>query len=119
MIYYHWLPWLLGFGIKVLGFDPGGWFLAAGLCAGVVFAVGTFRLVEAILPSRRHLPGLYLLSMWGGGLCVVTAVTCNWLFGLPLGFRLLRFDPFEGLWFLCWGRKCLYTTEATYHALVA
>lgn len=119
VIYYHWLPWVLGFGIKVLGFDPGSWFLAVGLVAGVVFAVGTFRLVEAVLPSRRYLPALYLLAMWGGGLCVVSALACNWLFGLPLGFRLLRFDPFEGLWFLCWGRNCLYTQEATYHALVA
>jgi hypothetical protein len=119
VIYYHWFPWLLGFGIKALGLDPGSWFLAVGLVAGVVFAVGTFRLVEAVLPSRRYLPALYLLSMWGGGLCVVSALACNWLFGLPLEFRLLRFDPFEGLWFLCWGRNCLYTQEATYHALVA
>ena len=119
VIYYHWLPWILGFGISVLKLDPGSLFLATGLVAGVVFAFGTFRLVEAVLPSRHSLPGLYLLSMWGGGLCVLSAAAGNWLFGLPLGFRLLRFDPFEGLWFLCWGRNCLYTTEATYHALVA
>jgi hypothetical protein len=119
VIYYHWLPWLLGFGIKVLGLDPGSWFFAVGLLAGLVFALGTFRLVEAILPSARFKPGLFLLSMWGGGLCVLTAVACNLVFGLPPDFRLLRFDPFEGLWFLCWGRNCLYATEATYHALIA
>jgi hypothetical protein len=119
VIYYHWLPWILGFGIKVLGLDPGSWFFTVGLVAGVVFSLGTFRLVEAILPSSRFMPGLFLLSMWGGGLCVLTAVACNVVFGLPPAFRLLRFDPFEGLWFLCWGRNCLYTQEATYHALVA
>jgi len=118
VIYYHWLPWIFGVGVSVLGFDPGGWFLAVGAVAGVAFACGTFRLVEAILPSSRFLPGLYLLVMWGGGLFVLMAFVCNWLLEYPLSYQLFRYDPFEGWWFLSWGRNSLFTTEATYHALV-
>jgi len=81
VIYYHWLPWLFGVGVSLFNIDPGGWFLAIGIAAGIAFAFGTFRLVEAILPSPRFLPGLYLLAMWGGGLFVVTALCRNWFLG--------------------------------------
>ena len=118
VIYYHWLPWIFGVGVSVLGIDPGGWFLAVGAAAGVAFAYGTFRLVEAILPSPRFLPGLYLLAMWGGGLFVLTAFVCNLFLGYELLYEVFRYDPFKGWWFLSWGRNSLYTTEATYHALV-
>ena len=118
VIYYHWLPWLFGLGVSVLGIDPGGWFLAIGVVAGVAFAFGTFRLVEAILPEPRFLPGLFLLAMWGGGLFVLTAFVANWFLEYPLWYQLFRYDPFEGWWFLSWGRNSLFTTEATYHALV-
>lgn len=118
VIYYHWLPWLFGLGVSVLGIDPGGWFLAVGVVAGAAFAFGTFRLVEAILPAPRFLPGLFLIAMWGGGLFVLTAFVANWFLEYPLWYQLFRYDPFEGWWFLSWGRNSLFTTEATYHALV-
>lgn len=118
VIYYHWLPWIFGVGISVLRFDPGAWFLVVGLLAGTAFAFGTFRLVEAILPAPRFLPGLYLLVMWGGGLCTLMAVVSNCLSGEPFGHQLLRYDPFDGWWFLSWGRNVVFTTEAVYHAIV-
>jgi hypothetical protein len=57
--------------------------------------------------------------MWGGGVFVLWALLLNWKIGLPAGYDLLRLDPGNGWWLLNWGRNLVYTTEATYHALVA
>lgn len=118
VIYYHWLPWVFGVGVKFLHIDPGLWFVMIGLLAGYACSWGTFRLVEAILPAQRFLLPLYLLAMWGGGLFAAAAIVAG--FATGGGFPdVRRFDPFNGWWFLNWGRNLVYTTEAVYHALVA
>jgi hypothetical protein len=118
-IYFHWLTWLLGFGIKKLGFDPGVQYVALGVLASLVCCWLTFRLVERILPERPYQTLLYFLVMWGGGtLCLGRAVS-NLLHQRPLHFELLAYDPAGGYWFLNWGRNLIYPTEAVYHCLVA
>jgi len=119
VIYWHWLPWLLGAGTKLLGLDPGFTLCLLGAVGGLACAALTFRLVEAVLPSSRYLVPSYLFTMWGGGLLVVTAVAMNLAMGRPPGHSLLHYDPFNGLWFLNWGRNLILPTEAVYHALVA
>lgn len=119
VIYWHWLPWLIGVGTKVLGVDPGFMFCLAGAIGGFACAFFTFRLVEAILPESRALVPCYLLVMWGGGLLVVSAVATNLVHGRPPLYFLLQNDPFNGWWFLNWGRNLVLPTEAVYHALVA
>jgi hypothetical protein len=119
VIYVHWLPWVLGFGTKVLGLDPGTLWMAVGAIGGLACAWLTFRLVEALLPDTRCLPGCYLLAMWGGGVLVAAAVMTYALLGRPPLENVLIYDPFQGLWFLNWGRNLVLPVEAVYHALVA
>lgn len=119
VIYFHWLLWLLGFMTMKLHISPGMATVATGAVAGVVCAWLTFRLVEAILPSRRWLGLCYLAVMWGGGLLVAAAGVANLCTGQQLVVNLLRFDPFEGCWFLNWGRNLVLPNETVYHALVA
>lgn len=119
VIYYHWLPWLFGFGVKILHLDPGVWFTATGIAAGLICGHGTFRLVAAVLPTRRCLVPLFLLVMWGGGLFTLASVASELLTTGSLVTDVRRFDPFNGWWFLNWGRNLVYPTEAVYHALVA
>ena len=117
VIYWHWLPWLLGAGTKLVGLDPGFTLCLLGAMGGLACAYLTFRLVEAILPSSRYLVPCYLFTMWGGGLLVVAAVATNLALGRPPLTFLLQHDPFEGMWFLNWGRNLILPTEAVYHAL--
>jgi hypothetical protein len=119
VIYWHWLPWIVGVGTKFLGVDPGFIFCLAGAIGGFACAFLTFRLVEAILPASRTLVPCYLLVMWGGGLLVVSALATNLMHGQPPLYFLLQNDPFNGWWFLNWGRNLVLPTEAVYHALVA
>jgi len=119
VIYFHWLPWLLGFGTKVLGIDPGLVWVAVGAVGGLVCAWFTFRLVEAVLPDARRLPLCYLITMWGGGVLVAASVITHAALGRPPLENPLLYDPFQGLWFLNWGRNLVLPVEAVYHALVA
>lgn len=119
VIYYHWLPWLFGVGVKLLRIDPGAWFSAIGIVAGLLCGLGTFRLVAAVLPARRCLVPLFLLVMWGGGLFTLAAVVTQLATTGGLVADVRRFDPMNGWWFLNWGRNLVFPTEAVYHALVA
>jgi hypothetical protein len=118
-IYFHWFPWLLGFGITKLHFDPGVQYVTLGVVAAVACAWLTFRLVESVLPDRRYLRTLYFLVMWGGGLLALGALAGNLSSGQSPLADLTAYDPAAGWWFLNWGRNLVYPTEATYHAIVA
>jgi hypothetical protein len=118
VIYFHWFVWVLGFGIVKLGLDPGAWFFGLGVAASLLCAFLTLRLVEIILPQTRFRTFLYLLTMWGGGFFCLGRAVANVAEGRPLADHLLAYDPFEGGWFLNWGRNLTIPTEALYHALV-
>ena len=117
VIYWHWLPWLLGAGTRILGLDTGFTLCLLGAIGGLACAWLTFRLVEAVLPTSRFLVPCFLFTMWGGGLLVLSAVATNLALGRPPLTFLLQHDPFEGMWFLNWGRNLILPTEAVYHAL--
>jgi hypothetical protein len=118
VIYFHWLLWILGFGITHLGFDPGLQFCAIGVLASFVCSWFTLRLVEALLPDARFRYTLFFLVMWGGGiLCLWQAASMA--LGLSQSSSLFAFDPARGWCFLNWGRSLTFPTEAVYHALVA
>lgn len=118
-IYFHWLAWVLGFGIVKLGVDPGIWLVAVGAVAGLLCAWLTLRIVETVLPDRRYVPALFLVTMWGGGVLALCRAYENLLAGNAVGYLLFAYDPEHGWWFLNWGRNLLFPTEATYHAVVA
>jgi hypothetical protein len=118
-IYFHWLTYLLGFGVTQLWLDPGMLFVGVGLVAGWIGGWLTLKIVEHLIPDSCDRPLLFLLVMWGGGLLAVGKIAVNVWSGQPLLDKLLAFDPANGWWFLNWGRNFLFPTEAVYHALVA
>ena len=118
-IYFHWLTWLLWFGVKILGADPGAVFVVVGLIGALACSALTLRLVETVLPGPRLRWPLFLLTMWGGGALCVGAVVFNGARGTPLLEKLFAFDPADGWWFLNWGRNLVSPMEAVYHALAA
>lgn len=118
-IYFHWLIWLFGFGIKILQLDPVFVFLGIGLASGLVLSITTRLIVAEIWPQSRFQVLLFYLVMWGGGLICVGQASVNILKGRDPSMLLFRLDPANGWWFLNWGRNLAFPTEATYHALVA
>ena len=118
-IYFHWFPWLLGFSVSVLHFDPGAVFVTWGIVAGVVASYLTLQLVRKITDGHGPTTLLFLLTMWGGGILVLGAFLKNLFLGQPLDHQLLYYDQFEGTWFFNWGRNFILPTEALYHAFVA
>jgi len=119
VIYFHWLTWLLGFGCKKLGADPGLLFVALGILAGIACSSLTYLLVRCVLPDNRYAGILFLFTMWGGGLLCSAQVARNLFHGQSPCYNLFALDPFNGWWFLNWGRNLICPTEAVYHALVA
>ena len=119
VIYFHWLLWLLGAGMKFLHLDAGVLFAALGVAASIVCSAFTLRLVELVLPDSRGRNGWFLLTMWGGGIVVLASASLNVVQGLPVWEDLFRLDVGEGWWFPNWGRNLIVSTEAVYHCLVA
>lgn len=119
VIYFHWFTWILGFGIKKLGLEPGSIFVGMGVLGSYLCSFLTFRLVETRLPECRYHVLLFLFTMWGGGLLCLGRVVQNLLHGEPAGALLFVHDPFGGWWFQNWGRNLVFPTEAVYHALAA
>ena len=118
VIYFHWLLWLLGAGVKFLHLDPGALFAGVGVAASIVCCALTLRLVELVLPDSRGRSVWFLLTMWGGGALVLTAGLLNLAQGRPAWDDLFRFDVGNGWWFSNWGLNLLLSTEAVYHCLV-
>jgi hypothetical protein len=118
-IYFHWLTWLLGFGITKLGLDPGSLHVGIGVVAALVCSWLTFRLVEAVLPDPRYRIGLFLVAMWGGGLLCFYRGADNLLHHRGVTDNLFLYDNARGWWILNWGRNLIFTTEAVYHAVMA
>jgi len=119
VIYFHLLPWIFGFSTKILGLDPGVVFVMAGAIGGFACAFVTYRIVETVLPDARCREACFFFVMWGGGLLVLPAFVANVASSMPFWYDILRFDPFQGWWFLSWGRNLVMPQEAVYHALVA
>jgi hypothetical protein len=119
IIYFHWLIWILGFGIKKLGFEPGILFVSMGVIGSFLCSYVTLHLIETRLPEPRYRIALFLFTMWGGGLLCVGRAAQNLLNGRPAGESLFAYDPFDGWWFQNWGRNLVFPTEAVYHALAA
>jgi hypothetical protein len=119
VIYFHWLLWLLGAGVKFLHLDPGALFATTGVAATIVGAALTYRLVELVLPENSARGLWFLLTMWGGGVVVLATMSVNLASGQPGLSQLFRYATGEGWWFSSWGLNFLFATEAVYHALVA
>jgi hypothetical protein len=114
-------PWTLALGLvhHYGGLRPGAlfvafWFLAAWACARAALALYQ-EVVGLDSPARRR--GL-VVFFWGGGLLTLAGVLRGLATrGAVTGGDLVALDPFEGWWFLNFGRNLIYPTESLYHAL--
>lgn len=116
-VYFHWLLWLLGFGVTKLHLDPGLLLVAAGVMGALGCAWLTLSIVEVLSADRRYVKLLFLMAMWGAGVVCLGQAAINVLNGREPWLMLLRLDP--TYWFTSWGRNAIYPTEAIYHLLVA
>jgi hypothetical protein len=118
-IYAHWLLWALGAITLASGADPGHVLLAVTFVSTLAFGATTWKLVKACLPAGGSIRLTFLLAMWGGGLLVPGGCIAA-LLGVQARLPwALQFDPFDGMYFLNWGRNAIFATEAVYHCLAA
>ena len=128
-IYFQPMSLVLGFVWRLTKVDPGNLWVGFGFVAALCCArVG--------LALYRHLVGLdsaakwlgLVIFFWGGGLLAISGIASA-LWTRPeglfiLGSRFLvnpmyvfQYDPFEGWWFLNFGRNMVFPNEALYHAI--
>lgn len=119
IIYFQWHLWLLGGAVVWAGIDPGLAMLGGAALAGLACSILTLKLVERLAPGRGARAPLFLLVIWGGGLLALGRIFDNLRAGSTWDDAPFAYDPFNGWWFLNWGRNLLFPTEALYHALVA
>jgi len=119
VIYFHWLIWLLGAGVKFLHLDPGMLYAAMGFIAAFVCGALTLKLVELTLPDPKGRKWWFLLTMWGGGIVFIAGAIGNLRAGRPLMEYPFGLDTGNGSWLSNWGRNIQFPTEAVYHGLVA
>lgn len=117
VIYYHWLPWLLGVLMRSTGLDPGALQLFLGAIGAIACSIVTYKMVEMRIGSAARTKVGFVLAMWGGGLLTLLFVMGSVITGN--GGEVLGSDLAEDWWCLNWGRNLVFPTEAVYHALMA
>ncbi len=123
--YFQPLSLMLGTIFHFTGWPPGYIYSIFGLLAALVCVRVSIALYAELvgLESKAEWFGL-IFFLWGGGLLAVAGIASS--FFLPSSTTeaawyslktVFRFDPFEGYWFLNFGRNLFYSTEAFYHAI--
>ncbi len=115
-------PWTLALGaihrfggVRPILLFPAFWLVTAWTCARVALALYN-EIVGTETRAKRVALGLFF---WGGGLlCLAGAVVALFRTGHVAWDDLFALDPFEGWWFLNFGRNLVYPTESLYHALI-
>lgn len=93
-------------------------FVAALVCARVAIALFEFRSGVATAAERLAL----IIFFWGGGVLVIAGLLTSPLHIFRYGGGMVygsafRWDPFEGWWFLNFGRSLVMPLEGYYHAI--
>ncbi len=120
-IYFQPHIFLLGMILKLTGGDPGIIFCVFGFVSGLVCLAITVKFFETFaglenLPKKITL----VLLCWGGGLLTIGGFLYLIYIGQSLSDSLkyaFIFDPYNGWWFLNYGRNLVFPTEAYYHAV--
>lgn len=118
-LYVQILSLLLGALGHFTNLDPGHLYVAFGLVAGLICARVAIALFEEIvgLGSRAQWVALPCF-FWGGGLLALAGILYCLSTGADFYEKIFIADPFDGLWFLNFGRNLYYATESFYHLLV-
>jgi len=122
-IYFQPQTFVLGLLWALSRLDPGLIFVLFGFAGALVCARVALALYEQCAgawdPAAR---AGALLFFWGGGALVVAGALTSPLHTFRTGEamfygNLFRWDPFEGWWFLNFGRNLVMPLEAYYHAV--
>jgi hypothetical protein len=121
-IYFQPQTFLLGLLLFSTRLDPGFLFVLFGLVSALICARVAVALYEHCAGSW-DLPARFgvLLFFWGGGFFALAGALSSPLHTFTAGEAMLygnlfRWDPFEGWWFLNFGRNLIMPLEAYYHA---
>jgi hypothetical protein len=114
-LYVQILSLFLGTVHHLSNWDPGYIYFAFGLIAALVCARIAIALYDDVIGRDKTVQWIGLICFfWGGGLFAL-AGTLYVVLVQPR--EIPAFDPFDGLWFLNFGRNLFYPTEAFYHAI--
>ena len=115
-IYFQPLTLVLALLLRVTALSPGAVFMMVGAVAAVLCVMVGLLTYRQIVGLKDRVDWLGLvLFIWGGGLLVVASIAYSIMWKRPL--KPFRLDPFNGWWFLNFGRNLVYPTEAFYHFL--
>lgn len=117
VIYFHWLPCILGAVVTQLSIAPGTAYSLLTFVMLPIFGCLTWQLIKR--RTTQHRLPITVLALWAGGLVSMIGIVKGLFTGIPLDEAVFLFDPTEGLWFLNWGRNTVYGIEITYHCFVA
>jgi len=114
-IYFHLLHLIYGILLNFL--DPGFIYVASGL----LFAAMSFYFLQKLIDEYSPNQGMINVLMtfivaWGGGCLVLISILVSVFKGNSIHY--FTYDPFDGWWFLNFGRNFIYSTEGFYHLLV-
>ncbi|MBU0986524.1 MAG: hypothetical protein KKH68_04645 [Proteobacteria bacterium] len=117
-IYFQPLILILGVIWFITKADPGLIFVTFGFFAAFFCVRVSLTLYRELfgLDSTSKIIGL-ICFVWGGGILCVLGGSYGVITGKGIQ-TLFRFDPFDGWWFLNYGRNLIYPTEAFYHLIV-
>ena len=120
-IYFQPHIFLLGMLMKICGDYPGIIFSTFGFISGVV----CLRLLTGFYHAWAGLDSppkkiILIILCWGGGLLSLSGFVYHLGQGQDIAYAYKNsavFDPFDGWWFLNFGRNLIFPTEAYYHAV--
>jgi len=122
-IYFQPQTFVLGLLWSLSRIDPGLLFVLFGFAGAVVCARVALALYEHCAGSWDLAARVgALLFFWGGGVLALAGGLTSPLHTFRTGEAMLygnlfRWDPFEGWWFLNFGRNLIMPLEAYYHAV--
>jgi hypothetical protein len=122
-IYFQPHTFVLGLVGALSRLDPGFLFVLFGLAGAIVCARVSLALYEECAGTWDTAARAgALLFFWGGGILALGGALTSPLHTFRSGEAMLygnlfRWDPFEGWWFLSFGRNLIMPFEAYYHAL--
>lgn len=122
-IYFQPQTFLLGLLWFLSRLDPGLLFVLFGVASALVCARVALALYESCAGTWDSAARVgALLFFWGGGFLTLAGALSSPLYAFRSGESMLygnlfRWDPFEGWWFLNFGRNLIMPLEAYYHAV--
>ena len=116
-IYFQPMSVFLGILLSSLKSDPGLLFMVFGFLSALICSRVGLAFYQEVIADRSWQSRLGLIVFfYGGGLLVIAGLLFSIIKGAGTN-GIFHFDPFDGWWFLNFGRNLIFPTEAFYHSL--